>query len=43
MVARLTRAGISAKDILSMVLDGIDMAAAARETDGSDENGRRLH
>ncbi len=41
MVASLTRAGISARDILSMVLDGMDMAQAATEQE--DWPPRRMH
>lgn len=41
LVASLTRAGISARDILSMVLDGMDLAQAA--TDQEDGPPRRMH
>ena len=40
MVASLTRAGISSRDILSMVLDGLDLAATADDTG---DTPRRMH
>ena len=40
MVASLTRAGISSRDILSMVLDGLDLAATADDTGDAP---RRMH
>ena len=42
LVASLTRAGISARDILSMVLDGLELAEASEE---DERNGppRRMH
>ena len=43
MVASLTRAGISARDILSMVLDGIDLAQLPIDDDEGDGPPRRMH
>ncbi|SMX24038.1 hypothetical protein [Boseongicola aestuarii] len=43
MVASLTRAGISARDILSMVLDGIDLAQFPLDEDEGDGPARRMH
>ena len=41
LVAGLTRGGISARDILSMVIDGIDLAGASANED--DDAPRRMH
>ena len=43
LVASLTRAGISARDILSMVLDGLDLAEVPADEGGEDGPPRRLH
>ena len=43
MVASLTRAGISARDILSMVLDGMDLAEVPADEGGEDGPPRRMH